>query len=96
MKKYPPLFLILSTITTLAHAITDQERSTLQRLATELESLTPIIDQAQHALVKADRHQVHYQNIRSDINTIKHGIEAVVTSPRRDARTLPPIKGEYQ
>ncbi len=96
MQKRLSLFLIAVALAIPALAVTDQERATLQRLSTELESLGLIIDQTQRAAIKTDRQQVHYQNLRSDLNRIKQGIKAVVNSPRREPRTLPPIKGEYQ
>ena len=94
-----PLIFLISVIAVLSapvHAITDQERSALQRLHSELEAITTIINEAQQAADLADRKQISYHKIRADLQKIQQGILDAVNAERREPRSLPPISGEYR
>jgi len=88
--------LILALLSAPTYAITDQERSILQRLNTELEAITKIIDEAEQAINTHDRRLVDYQRLRSDLQKIQQGILDTVNSERREPRSLPPIDGAYR
>ena len=94
-----PLIFLISVIAVLSapvHAITDQERSALQRLHSEIEAITTIINEAQQAANHNDRKQISYQKIRTDLQKIQQGILDAVNAERREPRSLPPISGEYR
>ena len=78
------------------YAITDQERSILQRLHTELETTTNIIDEAQQAANQRDRRQVDYQRLSDDLQKIQQGILDAINAERREPRSLPPVVGDYR
>ena len=79
-----------------AHAITDQERSVLHRLYTELGTTSNIIDEAQQASNRNDHSQIDYQRLSDDLQKIQQGILDAVNAERREPRSLPPISGEYR
>ena len=88
--------LIIALLSAPGYAITDQERSTLQRLNAELEAISEIIDEAEQAVNVHDRRLVDYQRLRSDLQKIQQGILDTVNSERREPRSLPPIDGAYR
>ena len=90
------LIVLLGILSASAQAITDQERSALQRLHSELDAITTIINEAQQAANHADRKQISYQKIRTDLQKIQQGILDAVNAERREPRSLPPISGEYR
>ncbi len=87
--------LIIALFSAPGYAITDQERSILQRLNTELEAITKIIDEAQQASNTHDRRLVDYQRLRSDLNKIQQGVFDAINAERREPRLLPPVDGAY-
>lgn len=87
--------LIIALLSAPSYAITDQERSTLQRLNAELEAISEIIDEAEQAVNVHDRRLVDYQRLRSDLQKIQQGILDTVNAERREPRSLPPIDGAY-
>lgn len=95
MRLLPFFIFITAGLSAPTYAITDQERSVLQRLYTELEIITAIVNEAQNAVNPNDRRQVDYQSLRADLEKIQQGILDVVNTERREPRPLPPIEGEY-
>ena len=95
MRILKTLTLLVAVFSAPIHAVTDHERSALHRLNTELESVTSIIDEAQHAANSQDRELVDYQRLRDDLQKIQHGIIDAASSVRREPRSLPPIDGDY-
>lgn len=89
------LILLAALLSALTHAVTDQERSALQRLNTELETITKIIDEAEQAANPNDRRLVDYQRLRADLQKIQQGILDAVNAVRREPRSLTPIEGGY-
>ena len=55
MRMTKTLILLVAVLSAPAYAVTDQERSALQRLNAELEAITKIIDEAQQAANPHDR-----------------------------------------
>ena len=90
------LIVLLGILSASAQAITDQERSALQRLHSELDAITTIINEAQQAVNPGDRKQISYQKIRADLQKIQQGILDAINAERREPRLLPPISGEYR
>ena len=78
------------------YAITDQERSVLQRLNAELGTITNIINEAQQAANQRDRRQVDYQRLNGDLEKIQQGILDAINAERREPRSLPPVVGDYR
>ena len=89
------LITLIAVLSVPAYAVTDQERSALQRLHAELETITSIISEAQQAANPEDRKQVNYQRLRADLQKIQQGILDATNTVRRDPRSLPPIEGDY-
>ena len=96
MRMTNTLILLVAVISAPAYAVTDLERSVLQRLSTELEAITKIIDEAQQAVNPHDRKLVDYQRLRADLQKIQQGILDAANAVRRDPRSLPPIEGDYR
>ena len=88
--------LILALLSAPTYAITDQERSVLLRLNTELGTITNIINEAQQAANQRDRRQVDYQRLNDDLQKIQQGILDTVNAERREPRSLPPVVGDYR
>ena len=86
--------LILTLLSAPTYAITDQERSVLQRLNTELGTITNIINEAQQAANQRDRRQVDYQRLSDDLQKIQQGILDAINAERREPRSLPPVDGD--
>ena len=95
MRKQALFIIIFAALSAPTYAITDQERSVLQRLHVELSTISKIIDEAQQAANADDRRQVEYQRLKSDLQKIQQGILDAVNAQRRDPRLLPPIEGDY-
>lgn len=93
MSKY--LIIVVAVLSAPIYAITDQERSVLQRLNTELETITNIVDEAQQAANPHDRELVDYQLLQEDLQKIRQGILDAVNTVRREPRSLPFIEGDY-
>lgn len=87
--------LILTLLSAPTYAITDQERSVLQRLNTELGTINNIINEAQQAANQRDRRQVDYQRLSDDLQKIQQGILDAANAVRREPRSLPSIEGDY-
>ena len=96
MRMTKTLILLVAVLSAPAYAVTDQERSALQRLNAELEAITKIIDEAQQAANPDDRRQVNYQRLRADMLKIQEGILDAANTVRREPRSLPPIEGDYR
>lgn len=96
MRMTKPLILLVAVLSAPTYAVTDQERSALQRLNKELEAITNIIDEAQQAVNPDDRRQVNYQRLRADMLKIQEGILDAANTVRREPRSLPPIEGNYR
>ena len=88
--------LILALLSAPTYAITDQERSVLQRLNAELGTVTNIINEAQQAANQSDRRQVDYQRLSDDLQKIQQGLLDAINAERREPRSLPPVDGDYR
>ena len=96
MRKTKILILLVAVLSAPAYAVTDQERSALQRLNAELEAITKIIDEAQQAANPHARKLVDYLRLRADLQKIQQGVVDAANTNRREPRSLPPIEGDYR
>jgi len=96
MRMTKTLILLIAVLSAPGYAVTDQERSALQRLSAELEAITKIIDEAQQAANPHDRKLVDYERLRADLQKIQQGILDAANAVRREPRSLPSIEGDYR
>ena len=82
-------------IATAANAITDQERTVLHRLHSELAVISTIVKEAEQSVNQKDRQQVDYAQLKTDLQRIQEGIGDILNNQRREPRSLPSISGEY-
>ncbi len=71
------------------------ELQVLIRLARGLEELEILIDEAETNANPDSRIQFDYQQLRSDLFSIAHGIKSHVLIPNYLPRSLKPIAGQY-
>jgi RAQPRD family integrative conjugative element protein len=86
-------FLILSAAP--VYADTDLENAALARIVNVLNSVSPLIDEAERQQDKTARVQFQYQALRADINKIKTGIEQKLQTTSIEPRVVLPIQGDY-
>lgn len=84
------------TIASAAYAITDQERTALQRLHSELAVISTIVEEAEQSVNQNDRQQVDYAQLKADLQRIQEGVGDILNNQRREPRSLPSISGEYR
>ena len=96
MRMTKTLILLVAALSAPTHAVTDQERSALHRINTDLEAITRIIEEAEQAANPRDRRQVDYQRLRADLKKIQQGILDATNAVRREPRSLPPVEGDYR
>jgi len=89
---------LLSTAlpTQFAIADTDGERTTLARIAHELEALEPLIREAELQANPDARIRLRYDWLRQDLSRIRQGIQEHIDVPRAEPRTFPPLRGDYR
>lgn len=83
-------------IATATNAITDQERTVLQRLHSELTIINSIVEEAEQSVNQNDRQQVDYVQLKADLQRIQEGVGDILNNQRREPRSLPSISGEYR
>ena len=79
-----------------AYAVTDEERSALQRLHSELIGIQEIINEAEQNSNDKGRYLVDYDQLKGDMGQVQQGIEDILNSRRLEPRLLPPIEGDYR
>ena len=87
--------IIAVNIATASHAVTDQERTVLQRLHSELTVINSIVEEAEQSVNQSDRRQVDYAQLKADLQKIREGVGDILNNQRREPRSLPSISGEY-
>ena len=90
------LGIISATIATSTHAVTDQERTVLKRLHSELAIISSIVKEAELSVNQNDRQQVDYMQLKADLERIQEGVGDILSNQRREPRSLPSISGEYR
>jgi RAQPRD family integrative conjugative element protein len=77
------------------YADTELENAALARVITVLNSLTPLINEAERQQDKNARIQFQYKQLRNDINQIKSGIAEKLQTQTIEPRTIKSIDGDY-
>ena len=79
-----------------ANADTDGERTALTQFIHELQSIEPLIHQAESQTNPNSRIHFRYDWLRQDLLWVRQGIEAHIDAPRSEPRTFPPLRGDYR
>ncbi len=79
-----------------AIADVDGEREALARINHELQTISPLIDQAASQANPDARIQFQYDWLRQDLVRIRNGIQEHINTPRSEPRTFPPLRGDYR
>ncbi len=79
-----------------ANADADDEREALARIAHELETIAPLINQAASQANSDARIRFQYDWLRQDLDQIQRGIQNHIDTPRSEPRTFPPLRGDYR
>ncbi len=87
--------LLISVRIPCTYADTELEHTALARVLNVLDSLTPLINEAESQQEQHARLQFHYDWLRDDINQIKQGIEQKLKTPCIEPRIIKPLKGDY-
>ena len=95
MKLRALILLFVASFASISYADTEIENATLARIRNVLNSLTPLINEAEQQQDKNARMQFRYDWLRADINQIKQGLEQKLGNPSIQPRTVTPIKGDY-
>ena len=90
------LAIVAITLASASHAITDQERTVLQRLHAEITVIGSIIEEAEQSVNQNDRQQVDYAQLKADLQRIQEGVGDILNNQRREPRSLPSISGDYR
>ena len=90
------LAIVAITLASASHAITDHERTVLQRLHTEITVIASLVEEAEQSVNQNDRQQVDYAQLKADLQRIQEGVGDILNNQRREPRSLPSISGEYR
>lgn len=82
------LFAALHLLPLTAKADFDQERAKVQQILNHLSAVKPLLNEVKEIDNSGDQYQVDYRQLGQDIDTIIHGLQAVLEIPRREPRTL--------
>jgi RAQPRD family integrative conjugative element protein len=77
------------------YADTDLENTDLARIVNILNSINPLLDEAERQQDKTARVQFQYQALRADLNQIKIGITQKLQTTSIEPRVVMPIQGDY-
>jgi len=79
-----------------ANADTDGERTALTQINHELQSIEPLIRQAESQADPDNRIHFRYDWLHQDLSLVRQGIEAHIDAPRSEPRTFPVLRGDYR
>ena len=79
-----------------ANADADGEREVLARIAHEIETIQPLINQAESQANPDSRIRFKYDWLRQDLDRIQRGIQEHIDTPRAEPRTFLPLRGDYR
>jgi RAQPRD family integrative conjugative element protein len=74
----------------------DAERAVLARLDHELQSIEPLLREAESQAAPDARIRFQYDWLRQDLRRVRQGIQAHIEAPRAEPRTFPPLRGDYR
>lgn len=86
---------MLFCVYSIAQADTELENAALARVVQVLNSLGPLINEAERQQDQNTHIQFQYDALRSDLNKIKDGIHQKLQPPSVEPRTVAPIEGDY-
>ncbi len=89
-------FFVLGLAGPLAQADADAERESLTRIIHELESLQPLLVEAESAADPDARIRFRYDWLKKDLEQIRPGIQEHIDAPRAEPRTVAPLRGDYR
>ncbi|MBV2092477.1 MAG: RAQPRD family integrative conjugative element protein [Candidatus Thiodiazotropha taylori] len=72
------------------------EKASLQRLAWEVHAMEQLLQEAESMADPAARYPFRYDYLRQDLLTIRHGIEAYISTPQDRPVNLNKLKGNYR
>lgn len=87
--------LLASLFISNVYADTELENAALSRVITVLNSLTPLIQEAERQQDKSTRVQFQYAALQADINKIKAGIAEKLQTQTIEPRMVAPVDGDY-
>ena len=79
-----------------AIADTDGERALLAKVIHELQSIEPLIRQAESQANPDSRVHFRYDWLRQDLQRLRLGIQEHINAPRAQPRSFPPLRGDYR
>ena len=79
-----------------ANADADGEREVLARIDHEIETIQPLINQAESQANPDSRIRFKYDWLRQDLDRIQRGIQEHIDTPRAEPRTFSPLRGYYR
>ncbi len=79
-----------------AVADADGERAALARVIHELQTIQPLITEAESQANPDARIRFQYDWLRQDIDRIRIGIHEHIDAPRSEPRSFPPLRGDYR
>lgn len=77
------------------YADSELENASLARIVNVLNSLNPLIDEAQRQQDKNTRVQFQYDVLKNDLLKIKAGINAKLKQVSIEPRVVTPLQGDY-
>ena len=106
MKRWAVLLGVCCVSVGLAHADQAQLNTTLVQLIQQLETLKPLITQAEREQPANPRWRIHFRawrdatgkthaGLRDDVNTIQHALIETVNHQAREPRVVAPITGDF-
>ena len=75
---------------------TSGEKESLQRLAWEVHAMEQLLLEAERRADPSTRYPFRYDYLRKDLLTIRHGIEAYISTPQDTPLTINKLKGNYR
>ena len=79
-----------------ASADADGEREVLARIGHELQSIEPLIREAESQANPDSRIRFRYDWLHQDLSRVRQGIQAHIDAPRAEPRNFPPLRGDYR
>jgi len=89
------LVIVVMSLFQPVYADTDLENANLARIKHVLDSLTPLINEAEQQQNKLARVQFRYDWLRKDIKDIKNGIDEKLKQLPIEPRNVMPLQGDY-
>ena len=92
----PSLLITGLFITPAAFADADAERDALAKIIHELNTLEPLIKQAEANADQDARVRFRFDWLRQDLKQVREGIQSHIDAPRAQPRSFPPLRGDFR